>query len=119
MITGFEKLTEELSPDERKLVPLLVSGMEKYTKQNPIKEPAIIKSLNEKIEIFGLKKKVTGVRLRKLVSFIRRKGIAPIMANSKGYFISWDKQDILDQVNSLDQRAEGILAASNGLKSFL
>ena len=93
--------------------------MEKYTKKNPIKEPQIIKSINERLSSLGLSKKVTGARLRKLVNFIRRHGLAPIISTSRGYYTSWDKQEILNQINSLNDRAEGILVAANGLKSFL
>lgn len=118
-IKGFEEITAPLTPEERKLVPLIIQGMEKYTKSNPIKEPQIVKTLNERKEALGLSKKVTGARLRKLINFIRRHGMAPIISTSRGYYTSWDKQDILDQINSLNDRAEGILAASQGLKRFL
>lgn len=119
MIQNFEEITQTLTPEERKLIPLIIQGMEKYTKKNPIKEPQIIKSLNERLSSLGLSKKVTGARLRKLVNFIRRHGLAPIISTSRGYYTSWDKQEILNQINSLNDRAEGILVAANGLKSFL
>lgn len=119
MIQNFEEITKALTPEERKLIPLIIQGMEKYTKKNPIKEPQIIKSLNERLSSLGLSKKVTGARLRKLVNFIRRHGLAPIISTSRGYYTSWDKQEILNQINSLNDRAEGILVAANGLKSFL
>lgn len=119
MITNFLEITAPLTPEERKLIPLIIQGMEKYTKKNPIKEPQIIKSLNERLSSLGLSKKVTGARLRKLVNFIRRHGLAPIISTSRGYYTSWDKQEILNQINSLNDRAEGILVAANGLKSFL
>lgn len=119
MIQNFEEITAPLTPEERKLIALIIQGMEKYTKKNPIKEPQIIKSINERLSSLGLSKKVTGARLRKLVNFIRRHGLAPIISTSRGYYTSWDKQEILNQINSLNDRAEGILVAANGLKSFL
>jgi hypothetical protein len=57
--------------------------------------------------------------LRKLVNHIRVKGILPIIATSQGYYVSYDKQDILDQINSLTQRANSILNSANGLRNFL
>jgi len=118
-VKNFEELTAPLNPEERALLPLIIKGMENHKKENPIKEPQIIKSLNEKKEALGLTKKVTGVRLRKMINFIRSNGMAPIIANSNGYFMSWDQQEILDQINSLNNRAEGILSAAAGLKRFL
>lgn len=119
MIQNFEEITAPLTPEERKLVPLIIKGMEGYTKENTIKEPQIVKRLNERKAELGLSKNVTGVRIRKLVNFIRRHGLAPILSCQKGYYTSWDKQDILDNINSMNERAEAILIAANGLKCFL
>jgi hypothetical protein len=41
------------------------------------------------------------------------------MATSQGYYVSYDKQEILDQINSLTQRANSIMNSANGLKNFL
>jgi hypothetical protein len=46
-------------------------------------------------------------------------GIMPIIATSQGYYVSHDKQEILDQINSLTQRANSIMNSANGLKNFL
>ena len=63
--------------------------------------------------------KITEPRLRKLVNHIRVKGILPIIATSQGYYVSYDKQDILDQINSLTQRANSIINSANGLRNYL
>jgi len=118
-VKNFEEITKPLTPEERKLIPLIIQGMEKYTKKNTIKEPQIIKSINENLTSLGLSKKVTGARLRKLVNFIRRHGLAPIISTSKGYYTSWDKVEIAKQITSFDDRISAMAAARDGLKKFL
>ena len=46
MINNFEDFTEELNPDELKLVAPLMNGLRTKTKQNPIKAPEIVKAMN-------------------------------------------------------------------------
>ena len=118
MINNFEDFTEELSPDELKLVAPLMNGLRTKTKQTPIKAPEIVKAMNVLAEKNGLIK-ITESRLRKLVNHIRMKGILPIIATSQGYYVSYDKQEITDQINSLTQRANSILKSTDGLRNFL
>jgi hypothetical protein len=118
MINNFEDFTEELTPDELKLVAPLMNGLRTKTKQKPIKAPEIVKAMNVFAQKNGLIK-ITEPRLRKLVNHIRVKGILPIIATSQGYYVSYDKQEILDQINSLTQRANSIMNSANGLKNFL
>jgi hypothetical protein len=118
MIDNFEDFTEELSPDELKLVAPLMNGLRTKTKERTIKAPEIVKAMNLFAEKNGLIK-ITEPRLRKLVNHIRVKGILPIIATSQGYYVSYDKQDILDQINSLTQRANSIMKSADGLRNFL
>ena len=118
MINNFEDFTEELSPDELKLVAPLMNGLRTKSKQNTIKAPDIVKAMN----LFADKNaliNITEPRLRKLVNHIRMKGILPIIATSQGYYVSYDKQEITDQINSLTQRANSILKSADGLRNFL
>ena len=118
MINNFEDFTEELSPDELKLVAPLMNGLRTKTKENTIKAPEIVKAMNVFAEKNGLIK-ITEPRLRKLFNHIRMKGILPIIATSQGYYVSYDKQEITDQINSLTQRANSILKSADGLRNFL
>jgi hypothetical protein len=118
MINNFEDFTEELTPDELKLVAPLMNGLRTKTKEQTIKAPEIVKAMNVFADKNGLIK-ITEPRLRKLVNHIRVKGILPIIATSQGYYVSYDKQDILDQINSLTQRANSILKSADGLRNFL
>ena len=64
MITNFEQITEEISPDEMELIPILISGLKIRTKQNPIKAPDIVDGMRKRAG----KVKMTEARLRKLFS---------------------------------------------------
>lgn len=116
MITGFENITYELTELEKQLVPVIIKGMHVYQdKNNAVKGSVICSSL--KISRPNLP--CTEARLRKIVNYIRTNGLAPIMATSKGYYLSNDKKEIETQIESLTQRANGIMAAANGLRTFI
>ncbi|MEY5020581.1 MAG: hypothetical protein RJA91_116 [Pseudomonadota bacterium] len=116
MITNFETETCPLSEEEKQFVKIIIRGLETKTKENPIKSDEICEKLNEKFD-FGCK--MTGVRLRKITNFIRSEGILPIIATSNGYYCSYDRKEIEDQIKSLNERAEAIKKSADGLKKFL
>jgi carbamoylphosphate synthase small subunit len=118
MIAGFDDITEELTNDELKLVQPLINGLKTKTSDNPVKAPFIVKGMNAYAEKHGLIK-ISEVRLRKLVNYIRSNGIAPVIATSKGYYMSTDQEEIKLQIESLKQRARSILSCANGLEKFL
>jgi hypothetical protein len=116
MITNFENETCPLSDDEKQFVPLIIQGLSTKTKDNPIKSDSICEKLNDKYN-YGCK--MTGARLRKITNFIRSEGILPVIATSNGYYCSYDKKEIEDQIKSLYERAEAIKNSADGLKKFL
>ena len=117
MITNFSEITSELTPDEKALIKVLIAGFEtKIGKHNAIKSVTICERINM---VKGLKKKVTGVRLRKMCNFIRSKGLLPLISTEQGYYISYDKNELAKQIKSLNERADAINNAANGLKRFI
>lgn len=112
MITNFEEITKELTPAEKKLVPVLIRGF-KHHVDDPIKAPDIVYKLTNR----GYE--ISEPRLRKLCNLIRAYGILPLIATSKGYYISYDSWEIRKQITSLKERAEGIMAAAQGLEKYL
>lgn len=118
MITNFDLITEPLTEEEKKLIPILIRGLKLRTKDNPITGAEIVKTLNEKANFFGIKK-FTEPRLRKLTNIIRSSGMLPIIATSNGYYVSYDKEEIENQIKSLEERAEAILNSARGLKKYL
>lgn len=117
MVKNFETETQELSKDELLLVQPLIAGLENKTKLTPIKGKDIIQKMNVFCKEKGLIK-LNDVRLRKLINHIRSNSLLPVMASSKGYYVSYDKEDILIQAESLNQRANSIINCANGLKKF-
>jgi hypothetical protein len=118
---GFNEHTHDLTNDELELVPLVINGFKKYTKDNPIKSKQVISSFNDflinnpKYEI----KKISDVRLRKLINYIRTNGMLPIIGSSNGYYVSYDPDVIQEQITSLQERANSILRCANGISKFL
>jgi hypothetical protein len=115
MITNFENITQELSDIEIQMLPLMVNGFKRYTKQNPIKEPDIVSRFNSNNSTI----KLNGARLRKLVNHIRCHSMLPLIATSKGYYVSNDKSEIQNQIKSLRERANSINRCADGLLNYL
>ena len=118
-VTNFEEFTHELTSEEMEILPIVVHGFRNYKKANPIKSELIVTRLNEYLLARGYKIKMTGVRLRKIVNYIRTNGIIPLIATSNGYFTSDCKQTIQEQIQSLQERANSIERCATGLKKFL
>jgi len=114
MITNFENITEELTEDEMHFLPSMIAGFKLRTIENPITGKEICKSIKENTGI-----KLTEPRLRKFVNHIRSNSILPLIATSRGYYCSYDVNEIKEQIHSLDQRANSIHQAKKGLLKFL
>ena len=119
MIKNFEEITKEMTEGEKKLVPVIIKGLSTKTKDNPIHSDEICKRLNEYFKNSNIDIVLSGVRLRKLTNFLRSEGVLPIIATSKCYYCSFDKLEIIKQIESLEDRANSILNSANGLKKFI
>jgi len=114
MINGFELETAPLNDDEKALVPVIIKGLyERKDSSLAIKGALICKRVSANYS------KLTEPRLRKITNFLRSEKILPVIATSKGYYISYDKEEIQKQIDSLTQRKEAIENAINGLKKWL
>lgn len=114
MITNFEDITKELSEEDYSLVTQLLRAFENRTKANAIKAPAIVKAMNDHNP--NLKSKFTQVKLRKLVNFIRSKGMIGLIATSDGYYSTKNIAEIQKQIQSLQERSDAINNSAEGLK---
>ena len=119
MITNFEEHTHELTSEEKEILQLVIHGFRGYKKSSPIKAELIVKRMNIFLENNGYKIRLTQPRLRKLVNYIRSNGLLPLIATSNGYFTSDCKLTIQQQIISLQERANSIENAVQGLKKFL
>lgn len=116
MITGHEQETYDLTDYEYELAVRLVPFLEKKTKDNPVLAKQIIDGVNEK---WNLKPKLNDVRLRKIINYYRVQSILPIISTSKGYYVSYEEDEINLMIQSLTQRANSIIQASFGMGKLL
>jgi hypothetical protein len=116
MIIGHENDTYELSKDEINLAIKLIPHFKNRSKSNPVKAKEIVTGVNL---VYKLTTKFSEVRLRKIVNYYRVNSILPIISTCKGYYVSYDPEDINEMIKSLNQRAKSILDCSEGLKVFL
>ena len=107
MIEGFENITAELSDQEiREILPLVIGGLRKRIgKENSITGSTIVRKLNSFCMSKGIDYKLTGVRLRKMINYIRIRGtLLALCSTSKGYFIAANKSELEDCIESQKQR---------------
>ena len=107
MLKGFEKLTDELTDDELKKVPRIVSVLSKRIgKDNAVTSQIIC----DKMELIG-------VRLRKIIHFIRVNNlVSGLCSNSKGYYVAKNIKELEDNNVSLQQRISSQIEILNALE---
>ena len=103
-IVLFEPETTDLTEYEMKLVPIMVNCLKsKIGKENAVKNSYMV----EKMQEHG--HDVNEIRIRKLISYIRREGLVDcLMASNKGYYITTDKSEMSNYIQSLIGREEAI-----------
>ena len=63
---------------------------------------------------------LNGARIRKIVNHLRITGACPrLIASSKGYYVSNDREEITEYIQSLYARAEAILAVAKQMQVAL
>ena len=119
MLTNFENYTHELTDQEMEILPIVIHGFRAYKKNNPIKAQLIVTRMNNYLQENGYKIRLTQPRLRKLVNYIRSNSLIPLIATSQGYFTTDCKETIINQIQSLNERANSIDRCARGLNNFL
>lgn len=114
MIKNFEEITCGLTSIEKKIIPVVISKLKQHSIKNPIKSFDLIKFINKETGVI-----IAQPRFRKICNFIRSNGILPIIATSKGYYVSRNKIQIQNQIQSLLERSDAIAVAAYGLQSFI
>jgi hypothetical protein len=104
MLPLFEDITYDLTEKEKKIVPIVVRGLAS-------KVGSSMAVTNKEIQA-GMKRlghKVTDSRVRKLINYIRFHHLVPrLIATSKGYYVSNEKEEILKYISSLQARLNEI-----------
>ncbi|MBC8315241.1 MAG: hypothetical protein H8E51_07035 [Bacteroidetes bacterium] len=115
-VTNFEEVTKELSEDEFSMLPNLIQILQEHADQeNAIYSNDLCRKMATRCKV----EKFSGPRLRKMVNYLRVNGILPVIATSKGYYLSYNKDIIELQIKSLFERASAIRKSAYGLQKFL
>lgn len=116
MVKGHEEFTHDLTEQEYELAVRIAPILQSKTKENPVLSSQIIDGVNKK---WNPKPKLTDARLRKIINYYRTQSILPVISTSKGYYVSFEEDEINSMVQSLTQRANSIIEASFGLNRIL
>ena len=119
MIKNFEEITAELTAVEVELMEVVKEHLVQRGPNKRTKTFELQQLVNDYCEMHNVSYRLHDSRLRKMIGALRQTGTLPIIATSKGYFVSYDKQVITDQIESLCQRANSIASSATGLQSFL
>lgn len=109
----------KLTPSERRLIPGMIDIMNRTTPEKRIKTPQVVEELRIYCNAKGFNLKPNAPMVRKLVNLIRRNSIISIVGTERGYYQSKDTEDIESAVQSLQERADAILAAVDGMRKIL
>lgn len=119
MVTGFKEYTHDLNKVELELADEMKDAFLQCLTDEPTKSDVVEYKLNCHLYERGETYKVGPTRLRKWVNHMRSTGALPILANQDGYFLTYNKAELEKQVQSLDERANSIRNAADGLRRFL
>lgn len=121
-LVNYEKITEELTPEELAVESFVQSAFRKCVdEKNAMKGKDLVMMINHRIatEYDPSFANMTEVRLRKFVNYYRSNGYIPVCASSLGYFISFDADVLETQVKSLTSRGNSIMTAAHGLAKWI
>lgn len=116
MVKGFEEKTSSITQQEIELAHRLIPAFKKRTLDNPILANEICTKVNDTMNIDF---KLTEVRLRRIVNYYRVNSLLPIISNKKGYYVSYDVNEIRSCIDSLTQRINSMLECTYGLERII
>lgn len=111
MLNGFEDITKDLSPKEKKLAPMVLQSLE-------------LNKIITNNEIAGYVRIATGEILkdstiRKIISYLRTTDAPHICANSNGYYLAKTKRELEVYLISARQRVSQQLMAIHSAEGFI
>lgn len=111
MIDLFQEYTYKITEYEKEVVlPILFKGLQKKIgKEKAVTNKKIQEGLLDKYKI-----KITGPRVRKLISILRYEAMPDLMATSKGYYIATEPEELQRWIKSLDHRERQIATTRQG-----
>ncbi len=118
-VSQFEQFTYKLTDVELSVLPTFIEVVKDGTDHAPLKAASLVERINIHLHDRGISFRMTDERFRKFVNYVRSHAVIPLLANSHGYFVSYEPDVIRAQMKSLRERAGGILAAREGLGIFI
>lgn len=121
MKTNRKPQLRTLTTDEKLLLPYLEKALLRTNKTKPKFNDELTEELNRVVERIKEETsidivKINGARLRKMINHMRCNSTLPIISTSKGYYVSYDIEEIGAMILSLTMRADAIEAAAEGLR---
>jgi len=115
VIEGFEDITYDLTDFEKSLVPGFVASLVKRVgKDKAITSKEIIAAYATKGVV------INDARIRKIINHIRTGYLVKgLMATSKGYYVSVDRQEIAEYCASLGHREAAIGSVRKVMEEYL
>ena len=116
MINGFPIETALLTEFEKGLAERIAPYLlKKIGKAQAVTNKQMIRGIKDVWNI-----KLSDARLRKIINYLRIKDKVPkLIATSKGYYIAETQKELIDYIESLDQRVKAIAAVKNALEKQL
>lgn len=116
MIKNFKEITAELSKLDKQLIPFYVDFFREWVGNEFKTSRVIVLRLNLELKFAEIDNIITGVKLRKIVNYIRSKALLSIIATSKGYTVSYDLKTVESQIESMNNRINAERNAVKGLE---
>lgn len=114
---------ERLNDEEIAFLPTLKRVLLKTNPRKPLYAKQIVSGVNKRrdegISNYCLTKPFTEARLRKMINYFRCTATLPVISTSNGYYVSYERDEIIAMIKSLRARAEAIFAASDGMAYIL
>jgi len=114
---------EKLNDEEIAFLPTLKRVLLKTNPKKPLYAKDIVRGVNKRREDgltnYCLTKPFTEARLRKMVNYFRCTATLPVISTSNGYYVSYERDEIIAMIKSLRARADAIYGASDGMDYIL
>jgi hypothetical protein len=104
------------SQDKKVIIPLINKTLLSTNKSNPIFAKDLVRMVNDEVDTYDV---FNEYKLRICINYIRKNKILPIMSGIKGYWVSYDVDQMLVNAESLENRAKSILEAADGIRKMM
>lgn len=99
---------DDLTDRELEILPTIIEVLKRKTKEHPTTNAKIVAGLKQHLNYT-----TTQPRIRKIISYIRIKGmITNLVGDNTGYYCTTDQKELDKWIEQMRQRAAAILASA-------